>query len=57
MGTVNQAAGTVSGCHTYAGGGSYTVTVTVTDDDGGVGSDSFTVDVDFAILMPIIVRP
>ena len=57
VGTVNQAAGTVSGCHTYAGGGSYTVTVTVTDDDGGVGSDSFTVDVDFAILMPIIVRP
>ena len=41
-GVVDQVAGTVSGSHTYADDGTYTVTVTVTDDDGGSGSDSLT---------------
>jgi len=31
-------AGTVSGSHSYATAGSYTVKITVTDDDGGAGS-------------------
>ena len=35
--------GTISGSHTYASGGIYTVTLNVADDDGG--SDSVTVDV------------
>ncbi|HEX6200023.1 MAG TPA: PKD domain-containing protein [Thermoanaerobaculia bacterium] len=35
--------GTVSGSHTYAGGGVFTVTVTVADDDGGTDTESFTV--------------
>lgn len=37
--------GSASGTHTYGDNGLYTVTVRVTDDDGGVGTDSFVVDV------------
>lgn len=37
--------GSVAGSHSYGGEGIFTVTVTVTDDDGGVGSDTFTVNV------------
>ncbi len=44
-GTVNQAANTVSGSHTYQDNGLFTVTVTVTDDDSGSNSDTFTVNV------------
>ena len=42
-GTVNEAAHTVSGSHTYSAAGLFTVTVTVTDKDGGVGSATFKV--------------
>ncbi|MCI0577453.1 MAG: PKD domain-containing protein [Chloroflexi bacterium] len=58
-GTVNQAANTVSGCHTYTNEGSYTVTVTVTDDDGGADSDSLTVTVTvtgYSLYLPLIRR-
>lgn len=44
-GTVNQAAKTVSGSHSYANFGAYTVTVCVTDDDTGAGCDTMTVSV------------
>jgi len=37
--------GTISGSHTYADDGDYTVTITVHDDNGGVASTSFTVHV------------
>ncbi len=37
--------GIVSGTHTYATNGQYTVTVTVTDDDGGAGSAQFGIQV------------
>ncbi|MEM7000739.1 MAG: PKD domain-containing protein, partial [Pseudomonadota bacterium] len=37
--------GAVTGTHAYASAGNYVVTVTVTDDDGGVGSDTFNVEV------------
>lgn len=58
-GIVDQAAGTVSGAHTYAAPGVYTVTITVTDSDGGVGSDTLRVTVTAAgykIYLPIIVK-
>jgi PKD repeat protein len=42
-GAIDATARTVSGTHTYADNGVYTVRVTVTDDDGGVGSDTAVV--------------
>jgi PKD repeat protein len=44
-GSVDQAAGSVSGSHSYQAAGVYTVIVTVTDNDGNAGSDSLTVTV------------
>jgi PKD repeat protein len=44
-GSVDQAAGSVSGSHSYQAAGVYTVNVTVTDNDGDAGSDSLTVTV------------
>lgn len=43
-GQVSQSAGggSVSGVHTFAAGGNYTIVVTVTDDDGASGSSSIT---------------
>jgi PKD repeat protein len=38
--------GTISGMHTYADNGDYTVTVRVHDDNGGVGTVQFKVHVD-----------
>ncbi|HRQ38150.1 MAG TPA: PKD domain-containing protein [Chloroflexota bacterium] len=58
-GVVNQAAGTVSGSHSYAAPGVYTVTITVTDNDGGAGSDTLLVMVTpdgYQIYLPVIVR-
>jgi hypothetical protein len=48
LGTVDQAADTVSGAHAYADNGVFTVTVTVTDDDALVSSDTLTVMVNNA---------
>jgi PKD repeat protein len=39
---VNEGAGTLSGAHTFAAAGTYTVSVTVTDDDGGTGTQVAT---------------
>ncbi len=55
-GLVDPVAFTVSGAHSYAGPGFYTVTVTVTDDDGGSGSDSFLVDLGGILYLPIIYK-
>jgi PKD repeat protein len=56
-GVVDQAAGTVSGSHTYAEAGQYTVTITVSDDQEGVGSDVLTVIVELRyIYLPIVIR-
>ncbi len=54
-GTVSESngSGTVSGSHVYAAVGTYTVSVSVTDDDGGVGSDSFRVQVTSANQPPV----
>ena len=45
QGTVNEAAGTVSGSHVYTAEGDFIVTITVKDNDGDSGSDTFTVTV------------
>ena len=50
-GTLDQGLGTVSGSHTYATDGLFTVTVTVTDDDGGGASDTLTVEVQAAAVV------
>ncbi len=58
-GVVSQAAGTVSGSHSYTAPGVYTVTITVTDNDGGAGSDTLLVTVTadgYQIYLPVIVR-
>ena len=39
----SQGSGTVSGTHTYADNGIFTVTLSVVDETGGIGSDTFTV--------------
>lgn len=52
----------VSGFHTYASAGIYTVTVTLMDDDGGEATQSFVVTVTdvpstgFAIFLPLVQR-
>ncbi len=43
--TQGSGSGSVDATHSYSTAGTYTVTVTVTDSDGGVGSDSFTVEI------------
>ena len=45
LGTPEGGRGTFAGEHIYADNGQYTATVTVMDDDGGVGVQTFTVDV------------
>jgi hypothetical protein len=44
--------GTVSGSHTYAGGGIYTIVITVQDDDGGTDTTSLTAMVSGVGLTP-----
>jgi hypothetical protein len=54
-GVVDQAVQTVSGSHTYAELGDYTITITVTDNDGDSGQDSLTITVAPNILyLPLI---
>ncbi|MBN2146019.1 MAG: hypothetical protein JW726_01480, partial [Anaerolineales bacterium] len=43
--TVDQGANTISGVHTYAEDGDYTVSVTVTDNKGGADTATFTMAV------------
>jgi len=43
--TQGAGSGSVAGSHAYGAEGIFTVTVSVTDDDGGVGTDTFTVNV------------
>lgn len=50
-----QSSGTISGSHTYADDGVYTVTITVHDDNGGLGTTSFTVTV--SNVDPVVVTP
>jgi PKD repeat protein len=56
-GIVDQAARTVSGSHTFAAVGTYTVTVTVTDNHGGVGSDTLQIAVSpNQLYLPVILN-
>ena len=49
MGTVDQAADTVSGSHTYTADGVYTVKVTVKDNNNDTGNDTLIVIVGAAV--------
>src|SRR2546425_3252677 len=44
-GSVTGLHGTITGSHTYAANGVYTVTLTVSDDNGGTGSDTLLLTV------------
>ncbi|MEM8532387.1 MAG: Ig-like domain-containing protein [Chloroflexota bacterium] len=52
-GVVNQEDGTVSGTHTYAANGTYTIDVTVEDDDGASSSASMQITI---VDNPVIAR-
>ena len=54
IGTVNQAANTVAGTHSYTAAGLYTVRLCVTDDDGGTGCDTFVVTVTAPPVLPVL---
>jgi PKD repeat protein len=56
-GLVDQTAQTVSGQHTFAVTGVYTVTITVTDNDGDQESDTLQVTVEpYQLYLPLVVR-